>query len=117
MPTAAEEQSTCSGNQDAKYALNPSSPFVRQIQEIEHPPSQPCRNRRNTMQYDGPPFAITPRRPGLLVFYGVEVVAHELVHLEHVHLCLFKHGIHLVVAEDLSLVAGVLELVGLDMLP
>lgn len=45
------------------------------------------------------------------------MVAHQFVHLEHVHLCLLEHGIHLFVAKDLSLVAGVLELVGLDMLP
>lgn len=33
-------------------------PLVRQIQEKEYLPSQPCHNRRNTMQYDSPPFTI-----------------------------------------------------------
>ena len=47
----------------------------------------------------------------------IELVSEELVHLEHVHLGLLEDGLHLVVAAYLPLVAGVLQLVGLDMLP
>lgn len=53
----------------------------------------------------------------LLLFDGVEVVADQLVHLEHVDLVLFEHSLHHVVAKNLALVIRVLEIVGLDMLP
>lgn len=43
--------------------------------------------------------------------------ANVLVHLEHVHLGLLKHGHHLLVASNLALVTGILQIVGLDVLP
>lgn len=45
------------------------------------------------------------------------MAANHLVHLEHVHLGLLEDLAHHVVALDLALVAGVLELVALDVLP
>lgn len=53
----------------------------------------------------------------LFFVYWVEVVADQLVHLEHVHLGLLEYSLHLVVASYLALVAGVLEVIALDMLP
>jgi hypothetical protein len=48
---------------------------------------------------------------------GVEVIANLFVHAEHVHLGLLEYRLHLVVADDLPLVLGVLEVVGLYMCP
>ena len=47
----------------------------------------------------------------------VQLAAQELVHGEHVDLVLLEDGVELFVAEDLSLVARVLELVALDVVP
>ena len=52
-----------------------------------------------------------------LGFDGIEVVAYELVHLEHVDLVHLEDGLHLLVAEDLSLVFRVLEVVPFDVFP
>ena len=41
----------------------------------------------------------------------------KLVHGEHVDLILLEDGVELVVAENLALVGGVLELVALDVFP
>lgn len=48
---------------------------------------------------------------------GVEMAAEQLVHLKHVDAAALKHRVHLVVADNLSLVAGILKLVGLDVFP
>ena len=45
------------------------------------------------------------------------MVANLLVHLEHVDTGLLKDGAHQLVTYDLTLVAGVLKLVRLDVLP
>ncbi len=47
----------------------------------------------------------------------VQLAAQELVHGEHVDLVLLEDGMQLFVAEDLALVARVLELVALDVVP
>lgn len=52
-----------------------------------------------------------------LLFNGVEMASDILVHAEHVDLGLLEHGLHLLVAADLALVCGILEIVGLDVLP
>lgn len=52
-----------------------------------------------------------------LLFDGVEVVANLLVHAEHIDLGLFEDGLHLFVTTDLSFVVGVLEVIGLYVLP
>lgn len=54
---------------------------------------------------------------GLFLSHGVEMTANVLVHLEHVNSWLLENGLHLCVAYDLTTVAGVLELIGLDVLP
>ena len=41
----------------------------------------------------------------------------QLVHGEHVYLILLEDGVELVVAQNLALVGGVLELVALDVFP
>ena len=53
----------------------------------------------------------------LFLVHGVQVVAYELVHLEHVHPGLLEHRLHLLVAPYLPLVVRVLQLVALDVLP
>jgi len=53
----------------------------------------------------------------LLLLNRVEMVADDLVHLEHVHPGLLEDGLHLVVAADLPLVFGILKIVALDMFP
>lgn len=45
------------------------------------------------------------------------MVAHKLVHLEHVHLSLLEHSLHLIVTQYLPLVVRVLEVIALDVLP
>ena len=40
-----------------------------------------------------------------------------LVHLEHVNLGLLKDGHHLFIANDLSFILGVLQVIGLDVFP
>lgn len=53
----------------------------------------------------------------LFGFDRIKLVAKELVHLKHVNRTLLEYGLKLIVAEDLSLVARILELVRLDVLP
>lgn len=53
----------------------------------------------------------------LLVLNRVEVAANVLVHLKHGDAARFEDGVQLVVAHDLSLVGGVLQLVRLDVFP
>lgn len=48
---------------------------------------------------------------------GVEMVSNLLVHAEHVDSRLLKNSLHLGVTSDLAFVAGVLEVVGLDVVP
>lgn len=52
-----------------------------------------------------------------LLLDRVEVVADQLVHLEHVDGALLEDGLHAVVTAYLALVGGVLQVVGLDVLP
>lgn len=52
-----------------------------------------------------------------LLLNGVEMASNVLVHSEHVDLGLLEHSLHLLVAADLALVCGILEIVGLDVLP
>lgn len=52
-----------------------------------------------------------------LLLNGVEMASDILVHPEHVDFGLLEHSLHLLVAADLALVCGVLEIVGLDVLP
>lgn len=40
-----------------------------------------------------------------------------LVHPEHVDASLLEYSLHLLVAQDLALVLGILKIVGLDVLP
>lgn len=47
----------------------------------------------------------------------IHLLAHELRHGEHVHLVLPKHFSHRAVAQDISLVSRILEIVAFDMLP
>ena len=56
-------------------------------------------------------------RVPLLLFDWVEVMTDFLVHLEHVDLGLFEDGLHLLVAANLSFIAGILEVVSLDVFP
>ena len=58
-----------------------------------------------------------PTRPKTLIVDGVEMAPEKLVHGEHVDLILLEDGVELVVAENLALVGGVLELVALDVFP
>lgn len=52
-----------------------------------------------------------------LLVWRVQVLAQDLVHGEHVHLVLLEHGAHGLVADDLSLVVGILKVVFTDVLP
>lgn len=45
------------------------------------------------------------------------MIANILVHLEHVDSGLLEYSEHFRVAKDLSLIGGILEVVGFDMLP
>lgn len=45
------------------------------------------------------------------------MAAEQLVHLKHVDAATLKHGVHLVVADNLSFVTGILKLIGLYMFP
>lgn len=45
------------------------------------------------------------------------MIANQLVHLEHVDGVLLEDLAHPIVADNLALVAGVLQVVGLDVLP
>lgn len=45
------------------------------------------------------------------------MAANQLVHLEHVDRVLLKHLAHPVVTDNLALVAGILQVVRLDVLP
>lgn len=56
------------------------------------------------------------RRQSLLS-NGIEVASNLLVHPEHVDASLLEYSLHLLVADDLALVLGVLKIVGLDVLP
>lgn len=40
-----------------------------------------------------------------------------LIHTKHVHSGLFEYCLHFLVAADLALILGILQVVGLDMLP
>lgn len=55
--------------------------------------------------------------PARLLLNRIELVPEQLVHGEHVDFILLEDGVQLVVAEDLALVAGVLEVVTLDVVP
>lgn len=55
--------------------------------------------------------------PAKLLLNRIELVPEQLVHGEHVDFILLEDGVQLVVAEDLALVAGVLEVVTLDVVP
>jgi hypothetical protein len=55
--------------------------------------------------------------PSRSLLDGVELVPEQLVHGEHVDLVLLEDGVQLIVAEDLAFVAGVLEVVTLDIVP
>ena len=50
-------------------------------------------------------------------FRGVEVVGKQLVHGEHVDFVLLEYRIHGIVASDLTLVAGILQVTLLDISP
>ena len=52
-----------------------------------------------------------------LFFRVIHLLAHELGHGEHVHLVLPKHFSHRAVAQDISLVSRILEIVAFDVLP
>ena len=52
-----------------------------------------------------------------LFFRIIHLLAHELGHGEHVDLVLPKHFAHRAVAQDVSLVSRILEIVAFDMLP
>lgn len=45
------------------------------------------------------------------------MVANLLVHLEHVDPGLLKYSLHLGVAQNLALIARILQVIGLDVLP
>lgn len=53
----------------------------------------------------------------VLLLDGIKVIANLLVHLEHVYPGLFEDGVHLLVAADLALVVGILEVIGLYVFP
>lgn len=55
--------------------------------------------------------------PPLRFLNGVEMASDVLVHSEHVDFGLLEHSLHLLVAADLALVCGILEIIGLDVLP
>ena len=48
---------------------------------------------------------------------GIKVLVQDLVHGEHVYAVLLEHRTHRVVAANLSLVAGVLQVARFDVLP
>lgn len=54
---------------------------------------------------------------GSSILDGVEVVADQLVHGEHVDGILLKYFAHLLVTDNLALVARVLEIMLLDVFP
>lgn len=54
---------------------------------------------------------------GLLLSHRIEVVTDLLVHTEHVNLGLLKDSMHFLVANDLALVAGILQIISLDVFP
>ena len=57
-------------------------------------------------------------KPALLVLFdGIQVRVEDLVHGEHVDAVLLEDGAHGIVAADLALVAGVLEVARFDVLP
>lgn len=45
------------------------------------------------------------------------MLAKQLVHREHMHLILFEYKLHLVVADNLSFVIWILQVVCFDVLP
>lgn len=53
----------------------------------------------------------------ILLILAVEVLAEELGHCEHVDAVLLEDGAHEVVAENMPLIRGVLELMFSDVLP
>ena len=53
----------------------------------------------------------------LLFRYRIEVGPNVFVHLEHVNLRLAKDSHHLLVANDLAFVLGILQIVAFDVLP
>lgn len=53
----------------------------------------------------------------LLFVRGIEVGAQDFVHGEHVYLFLFENRLHRSIAQQHSLVAGILEVVLLDIGP
>lgn len=55
--------------------------------------------------------------PDPLLLDRVELAPQELVHGKHVDLVLLKDSLQLLVAEDLTLVVGILELVAFDVIP
>lgn len=57
-----------------------------------------------------------PKRK-LLLSNGIQVASNLLVHPEHVDPGLLEHSLHLFVAANLPLVFGILQIVGLDVLP
>lgn len=67
------------------------------------------RCAQNIRGYVDPPLGSLVER--------VELAAQELVHREHVDGCLLEYRLHLVVAAYLTLVAGLLQVVRLDVLP
>jgi len=52
-----------------------------------------------------------------LVFRVIHLLAHELGHGEHVDLVLPKYFPHRTVAQDVSLISRILEVVAFDVLP
>lgn len=78
------------------------------------------------MELDQTPMTIIPPRQirygvdhGFASFFfrGVEVVGKQLVHGEHVDFVLLEYRIHGIVASDLTLVVGVLQITLLDISP
>lgn len=45
------------------------------------------------------------------------MVAEEFIHRKHINLVLLEDGVQLFVAQDLSLIAGILQAVSLDVVP
>ena len=62
-------------------------------------------------------FGRGPSPHFLVLFDGIQVCVEDLVHGEHVDAVLLEDGAHGIVAADLALVAGVLEVARFDVLP